>query len=192
MVTQGNREGDAVVREQAAGETEVEHVDLDDGDAVKSNAAIAGHPIHPMLIPLPIGFLVAAWLADVLYATRGDPFFARAALWLVGGGALTALVAAVPGLVDYLTIRRARSSRLGMVHALGNSVVILLSIVNLVIRLGGETAESPVLPWGLVLSTIIAGLLAVTGWAGGELSYRELVGVNPKRARPGQVHTEVE
>lgn len=181
-----------MVREQAAGESEVEHIDLDHGDAVESTAAIAGHPIHPMLIPLPIGFLVAAWLADIGFVLTDDAFFARAAALLVWGGTLTALLAAVPGSIDYFTIRRARRVRAGLVHAGGNALVIVLSLLNGALRLGAERAEAAVVPWGLALSTIVAGLLAITGWTGGELSYRHLVGVSPKHTRPDQHHVRVE
>ena len=47
-------------------------------DAIPSTAAIAGHPLHPAVVPLPIGAFTGALAADVAYAATGDPFFARA------------------------------------------------------------------------------------------------------------------
>ncbi len=179
-------------RRQAEGRSEIPHVELDAGDAVPSVAAIKGHPIHPMLIPLPIGFLVAALLADLGYVLRDDPFFARAAALLVGAGTLAAYAAAAPGLVDWFSIRRARTTRSGLVHAVGNGIVLVLATANTALRLGAESAEAAVVPWGLALSLAIGLLLAVTGWAGGELSYRHLVGANPSTASRRQVHTELE
>ena len=39
----------------------------------KSTANIAGHPIHPMLIPFPIAFLVSAFVTDLVYWATGEP-----------------------------------------------------------------------------------------------------------------------
>ena len=85
-----------------------------------STAAIAGHPIHPMLVPLPIGFLVGVLLSDLAFWRTGDAFWARASLWLVAAGVVTALLAAVFGLIDFGTIKRARAHTAGWVHLLGN------------------------------------------------------------------------
>jgi FtsP/CotA-like multicopper oxidase with cupredoxin domain/uncharacterized membrane protein len=142
---------------------------------VPPTAAIGGHPLHPTLVPLPIGLLVGALGADLGAWWTGDPFFARAALWLTASGVGLGALAALPGLVDFLTIQRARVHRIGWVHALGNAAVLLLAMVSWLLRLGDPAAA--VLPWGLALSTLTVGLLLVTGWTGGELAYRHLVGV---------------
>src|SRR3546814_6826582 len=64
-------------------------------DPAPSTAAIRGHPIHPMLIPFPLAFLVGVLLTDLAYWATSDPFWARASLWLVGAGVVSGLVAAV-------------------------------------------------------------------------------------------------
>jgi uncharacterized membrane protein len=144
---------------------------------VASKAAIAGHPIHPMLVPFPIAFLVGALLTDLAYWGSGDPFWARASLWLVGAGLVMGIAAALVGAVDFATIPRARAARDGWIHALGNTIVLLLALISLVLR--SDDPADAVLPWGLLLSMIIAGVLVVTGWFGGELAYRHLIGMNP-------------
>ena len=48
--------------------------------------AIARHPIHPMVVPFPIAFLLAVVATDVTFLLTGDEFWARASLWLAGGG----------------------------------------------------------------------------------------------------------
>jgi uncharacterized membrane protein len=150
-------------------------VELDHTRGVPSNAVIAGHPIHPMLIPLPIAFLIAALASDLAYWWTADEFWARASFWLVGTGFVTGVAAAVFGLVDFLTINRAREHRIAWVHALGNGAVLVLALASLLWRRGDPVAA--VIPWGIALSGVIAILLVVTGWAGGELVYRHLVGV---------------
>ncbi|MBX6368656.1 MAG: hypothetical protein IRZ04_11785, partial [Rhodospirillales bacterium] len=70
---------------------------LQDFDAKPSRAAIAGHPIHPMLVPFPIAFLVGALVVDLAFASTGDPFWARAGFWLLLAGIVTGAAAAVFG-----------------------------------------------------------------------------------------------
>jgi uncharacterized membrane protein len=142
---------------------------------VPSTAAIGGHPIHPALVPVPIGLLVGALGADLGGWWTSDPLFARAALWLTAAGVGSGALAAIPGLVDFLTIHRARVHRIGWVHAFGNGAVLLLAAVSWLLRLGDPAAAA--LPWGLALSALTVALLGVTGWTGGELAHRHLVGV---------------
>ena len=49
----------------------------------QSRASVGGHPIHPMLVPFPIAFLIGGFASDLVFWSNGDPFWARAALWLV-------------------------------------------------------------------------------------------------------------
>ncbi len=60
--------------------------ELDHSQGVPSTAAIAGHPLHAMLIPFPIAFLLGALAADLAAWGTGDAFWTRAALWLAGAG----------------------------------------------------------------------------------------------------------
>jgi FtsP/CotA-like multicopper oxidase with cupredoxin domain/uncharacterized membrane protein len=148
---------------------------LDHSAGAPSRFAVAGHPIHPMLIPFPIALLLAAFGADLAFARSADPFFARAALWLAGTGALAALGAAAFGLADFLTIERARAHAIGWIHAIGAGTTIALAATSWLLRLGDPVVA--VLPWGLTASGLVAAALAVTAWAGGDLPYRHLIGV---------------
>lgn len=147
-------------------------------DAVKSTASIAGHPIHPMLVPLPIGFLVGALLSDIGYVTTTNPFWPEASRWLLLGGIVFGALAAVFGLIDFLTIPYVRSRTAAWVHFIGNATVIVLSLINLISR--PSELQSGVPTSGLVLSLIVVVILLVTGWLGGELSYRYRIGVLPR------------
>lgn len=147
-------------------------------------AAIGRHPLHPMLVPLPIGFLVGALLSDIAYASTEDAFWARASFWLLVGGIATGVVAGLLGLIDLLGIQRARNLRIGWLHGLGNILAILVAIANVALR--WTDAAAPIWGTGLFLSAIITVILLVTGWLGGELSYRHGIGVSPLigRAEP--------
>ena len=69
---------------------------------MKSKAVALGHPIHPMLIPFPFAFLTGAALFDAVGWFRDVPSW-----WTTGGhlslaGIATAVLAAIPGVIDYL------------------------------------------------------------------------------------------
>jgi uncharacterized membrane protein len=144
-------------------------------DPAPSTAAILRHPVHPMLVPFPLAFLVGTLATDLAFWGTDDAFFARASLWLVGAGVVTGLIAAGVGLVDFLTIARVREHAMGWIHALGNAAALTLSLVSWLLRLGDPA--SAIVPWGLTLSLVVAAILGITGWAGGELSYRHRIGV---------------
>jgi uncharacterized membrane protein len=144
-------------------------------DTAPSTAAIAGHPIHPILVGFPIAFLVGTLFTDMAYWLDPEHFWARASLWLLTAGVVTGLLAAVFGLVDFVTIERARSVSEGWVHLIGNLTAVGLSVISILIRVGD--VEKWVLPWGLGLSVLVSLILLMTGWAGGELAYRYKIGV---------------
>lgn len=142
---------------------------------VPSTAALAGHPLHPMLIPYPIAFLTGALATDAAFWLGGGTLWAHFSFWLILAGLVTGLAAASLGLVDFLTIRRARQHRIGWLHFLGAALALALAFVNVLARWGDP--EAGVLPWGLLLSAVTAGVLGVVGWFGGELAYRHMIGV---------------
>ncbi len=144
-------------------------------EGVESTAAIAGHPLHPMFVAFPIGLLSSAIATDVAYAVTGRRFWAMASKWLVSGGLLSGLWAAIFGATDFLTISRARSHPAGWIHAGGNVLAVALTAVSAGLRM--RNPEGAVRPAGLVLSALVGTILTVTGWFGGELSYRHGIGV---------------
>ena len=143
---------------------------------VRSTAAIFGHPIHPMLVVFPIGFLVGALATDLAFWGTSDPFWARASEWLLGAGIVMGALAAVAGLIEFVTISRVRSLAAGWVHFLGNATAILLSVWNLVQRMGGDP-DAVVVPFGIILSAVVVVIFLVTGWLGGELVFRHRIGM---------------
>jgi len=146
-----------------------------DDRTLRSTAAIGGHPLHPILIPFPIAFLVGALVTDIVFTRVGDPFWARASQWLIGAGLVMGAVAAVFGLIDFVTIRRVRSLAAGWMHFLGNAAALLLSLWNLLQRTNAP--DMTVTQTGLILSAVVVAILVVTGWLGGELAYRHRIGV---------------
>ena len=141
----------------------------------KSTMQIAGHPIHPMLVPFPIAFFVATFACDIAYRSSGSAAFATAALWLLGAGLIMAALAALAGLTDFFGEPRIRALNDAWWHAGINVLAVLLSLYNFYIRYADPTAAGTA---GLVISLIVVLLLLVSGWKGWEMVYRHRVGVS--------------
>jgi uncharacterized membrane protein len=141
----------------------------------RSTAQIAGHPIHPMLIPFPVVFVVSTLFCDLAYWQTGTGSWATAALWLLGGAAIFGALAALAGLTDFLGEHRIRDLSDAWMHFLGNAAAIVLVLINFYLRYAN--GEAAVLPEGLILSLLVTGIFLFTGWKGWELVYRNRVGV---------------
>jgi uncharacterized membrane protein len=141
----------------------------------KSTAQIAGHPIHPMLIPFPIAFFVSAFICDLVFWQTSSPAWANATLWLLGAGLVMAALAAVMGLIDVFGDQQIRQLSTVWWHASANVLVVLIELYNLFLRY--QTGSSAIIPNGLVLSLVAVLLLLFSGWKGGDLVFRSRVGV---------------
>jgi uncharacterized membrane protein len=138
-----------------------------------------------MLIPFPFGLLSTAVLFDIVYLFLNTPTRAEhistAAFWMMAAGIVGGLAAAPFGLVDYLAIPAGtRAKRVGLLHGLGNVVVLILFALSLWMRY-----TAPVYPYtrepttlAIVLSLAGFALAGATGWLGGELVDRLGVGVD--------------
>lgn len=142
---------------------------------IPSTVAVLGHPLHPLLIVFPVAFLVTVLLTDAVFWFTKYSFWAQASYWLLIGGLVTGVVAAITGLLDFVRIYRAREHKAGWIHLIGNVIVLVLSGINLLIR--WNNIADAISPWGLILSLTVATLLGVTGWYGGELVYRHKIAV---------------
>ncbi|HET9160307.1 MAG TPA: DUF2231 domain-containing protein [Caulobacteraceae bacterium] len=141
-----------------------------------STAKIAGHPLHPMLIPFPIAFLVSALVTDLIATTQGRPGFAEASMWLLGAGVAMGLLAAVFGFIDFFGERRIRALREVWLHMVGNLIAVALAAVNFYLR-STEGAQGSVPATGLVLSLLVVLLLLFNGWMGWAMVYKRHVGI---------------
>ncbi len=143
----------------------------------KSTASIAGHPVHPMLIPFPVAFLVSAFVTDLVFWSTGTAGWATASMWLLGAGIVMALVAALAGFTDFFGDARIRNINDAWQHMIGNLIAVVLAVINLYIRYRSGAAAG-VFPWGIWISFATVLLLLFNGWKGGEMVYRHHVGVS--------------
>ena len=147
----------------------------------RSTASIAGHPLHVMLVPIPIVCFVAALITDIAYSQTAKMLWTDLSAWLLVAGVIVALLAGLAGLIDLLGDRRIGDLRAAWIHAVGNIAVIILSIFNVLIHT--RDAYTSVMPTGLILSAIVVLILLVTGWNGWSMVYRHRVGVQPSVER---------
>jgi uncharacterized membrane protein len=143
---------------------------------MEAKAKLLGHPIHQMLIVLPLGLLTTAIVFDIIHFISGNARWTEVAYWLIGAGVVGGLLAAPFGLVDWLSVPAgSRARRIGAWHGLGNLMVVLLFAASWLVR-----RENPLSPSGAayLFSFVGGGLAMVTGWLGGELVSRMAIGVD--------------
>jgi len=142
--------------------------------ATKSSMAVGGHPVHPMLVNFPIAFLFAALPSDLAFAWTGDPFWARASLWLLGVGFAMGSFAAIFGTLDFLLVAGVRKHTSSWTHFLLGVTLLAIACANWWMRL--PDAAAAVLPWGMFMSALTAGAVAAAGWMGGKLVFEHNIG----------------
>lgn len=143
---------------------------------MESRARVLGHAIHPMMIVFPLGLLSTGVVFDVIYLFWGNPTFATVAHYMIAAGIVGGFLAAPPGWIDWFAIPAGtRAKRVGLMHGLGNNVVLLLFIGSWWLR--RDAPESPEM-LAYILSFAGAGLALLTGWLGGELVERLGVSVD--------------
>ena len=155
-------------------------------DPITPAAGPYGHPFHPILVTIPIGAWVCALIFDIASRvdSNGSPALVEGAYWLIGIGILGALLAAVFGLMDLLTIpRRTKAFATGLTHMALNLVVVAVFAVNFIWRHGDYDELAKVKTGQLVLSAIGIAILLVSGWLGGTLAYHFGVRVADERAQ---------
>jgi len=143
--------------------------------ALPATAQIARHPIHAMLVPIPIACFVGALLTDITYFATAEMMWADFSAWLLSVGFIIGVLAAFAGIIDFFGNRSVRAQAPAWPHALGNLLVLVVAFFNLLMHT--RDAWTSVVPIGLSLSIITVLILPVTGWLGWSMVYRHGVGV---------------
>ena len=144
-----------------------------------SPASIGGHPIHPMIIPFPIALWVFSLVADIIYLWRGNPLWRDwIAFYTLLGGIIGAALAAIPGLIDWLSLKDREVVKIANWHARLNVIALLIFAGSLYLRttngadLVGGNYTIP-----LMLSVVGVILITISGWLGGEMVFKHGVAV---------------
>ncbi|HYY42606.1 MAG TPA: DUF2231 domain-containing protein [Pyrinomonadaceae bacterium] len=144
---------------------------------MESRFKVFGHAAHPILIVFPLGLLATSVIFDILYMATNNQQFPIASYWMIAAGIIGGLVAAVPGFVDWLAIPKdTRAKRVGLIHAIGNDIVLILFTVSWWLRRPMPNHEPYAAAFVLAIVAVLLSLF--TGWLGGELVERLAVGVH--------------
>jgi len=140
---------------------------------MRTPANIAKHPIHPMLVPIPIGLWVFSLVCDLVYLAGGSSTWHTVAFYKMAAGGIGALLAAIPGLIDMLSLP-AGPRKTALTHMGINLTVVALYVVNIYVR----TSNPDNVHLGVWLSVIAILLLLVSGWLGGKMVYEYGIAVD--------------
>jgi uncharacterized membrane protein len=150
---------------------------------MSTRVTIAEHPVHPMLVTIPIGLWVFSLICDFVFVGTDDARWAVAAYFTLGGGIVGALVAAVPGFIDLLGLRDPRAVRIGTYHLVLNLAIVAVQAWSFWLRM--EDGGFPgVLP--RAISIVAVAALIIAGWLGGHLVH--VLGVT----QPHHVHEDTQ
>ena len=151
---------------------------------MKSRASIKGHPLHPILVSFPIAFFTGTFLFDVLSLVIGRPDLFFSPYYLEISGVIFALLAAVPGIIDFIYTVPPKSSgkKRAAKHGLTNVCVILIFLGAWLYRQRGDVSAYVLIP----LEFLGVVLLSVAGWMGGTLVFRNQIGVDQRYAGAGK------
>jgi uncharacterized membrane protein len=132
-----------------------------------------GHPIHPMLVTIPIGAFVATLAFDIASVAVEGRAYGRPAVWLSLIGIASGLLASLFGLVDYRRLTKGtRAHAVATRHMILMDVVLLCFVLGFFVRRADADQYLNGTPTiALVLSVLGVGILLIGGWLGGKLAY---------------------
>jgi uncharacterized membrane protein len=135
-----------------------------------------------MLIPFPIALWVFSLVSDVVYLWRGNPVWRNyVAFYTLLGGIIGAAAAAVPGLIDWLSIKDPAVVKIANWHARLNVIALLIFAASFYLRTTSGSAlvnGGYTIPIGLSVLGVI--LISISGYLGGEMVFRRGVAVEQK------------
>ena len=136
--------------------------------------AVAGHPIHAMLVTFPIALVISTLGCDVFYWWSADMFWTRAALWASGFAFWLGIAAGIAGTAELLLVPGIRKRSASWTHAVAAVMLLSVAGMNWGVRIG--QAEEAVLPLGLALSALASVFVGIAGWHGGKLVFDHGIG----------------
>lgn len=159
---------------------------------MRSKFSVMGHPLHPALVSVPVGLFIWALISDFIYiGSDKNQMWYDIAFWTGIAAWCSALIAALPGFGDYFTIGIKSDARaMGATHMLLNLTVVALFFVATLLMLDNNAINGGQFTAVLVLHIVGVGLLALSGWLGGEMVYRHHLAIIPDDADLARVEYE--
>jgi uncharacterized membrane protein len=141
---------------------------------MRSKARLGNQPIHPMVVPIPVGALTVVLVSDLVTLGGGAAGWATTARYALWVGIAGALLAAVFGFIDFFGVKMSMAGyRLARIHMVLNLVAVVLYAGSAWLRGGeGDTPQS-----AIALACLGFLLFCVSGWLGGKMVYEHKIAV---------------
>lgn len=148
-----------------------------------------GHPLHPILVTVPIGAWVTSLVFDITsHLAHPAGVLAQGSLWLIVVGAIGAVAAAAFGLLDLFAIPAdTKAHRTAKAHMCLNLAVTAAYALGFAWRYHGYH-PAPVPPAQIAVSAASLAVLAISGYLGGKLTYRYGVRVTDETTQAEGYH----
>lgn len=143
-----------------------------------SKIKIAGHPLHVMLVGFPVTFYTATFICFIIHYANADPFWFKVAVIANCAGVVTALLAAIPGFIDWLNIPKIKKAkRTGILHMLLNVSTLTVLSINLYLQYPKWNDAAPDAAPALLLTGLGFILTIMAGFLGWSLVQKHHIGV---------------
>ena len=151
---------------------------------MKSKVNIKSHPLHPILIPFPIAFFTGTLACHIIGWLINKPDLLRTAYYLNLAGIGFALLAAVPGFIDFLYTVPPKSTgkKRAAKHGIINVIMVILFTIAFFLRRNEDPNNVTI----ALLEILGVSLMSIAGWMGGTLVYRNQIGVDIRYANAGK------
>lgn len=154
---------------------------------MRTPASFGKHPLHPMLVALPIGLFVASFAFDLMHLWKGGAIWSDLAFYDLAAGLTGAVAAAIPGFIDYVSLTSEKVLRVAHWHFGANVALLCLYGLDLWLRIESRKSGSGVFHLTpFLLSAVGMLLLGLSGWLGGELVFAHGVAVDEEK-RAGEL-----
>jgi len=153
---------------------------------MKTRASFAGEPVHPMFVHYPIALWTTSVVTDVIFYFHRNTSLVLISKFLIAAGIVGAILAAVPGLIDWLTITDPAAKKTGTLHLILNVSALLLFGVSLYLRMKHYGAAAVGYHLQVPFAVSVAGLvdMMIAASLGGKLVYKYRMGVDESAGSP--------
>lgn len=144
-----------------------------------SKIKILGHPIHPMLVAFPVAFYTGALASFIAFNSNQDIFWFKVGYVANVAGVIMAIVAAIPGFIDWLYIpAETKAKKTGAFHLICNVAALLLFAINIWMLREKWNDAHPSVGTALILTGAGFVLTIIAGFLGWTLVQKHHVGVD--------------
>jgi uncharacterized membrane protein len=144
-----------------------------------SKIKIAGHPLHAMLVPFPVAFYTATMVCFIMYANNMDPFWYKVAMKANVAGVATAVLAALPGFIDWLNIPKVKKAKkVGITHMICNVLALALFSFNIYLQCDYAQDLQPDVTSAIIITATGFVLTLIAGFLGWSLVQKHHIGVS--------------